>query len=117
MRGEALDHRSDLYSLGLVLYECLTGRLPYNTHSPVESMSFHANIPPISPCQINRHFPACLAAPLLRGIEKDRALRFQSGREMTEELNGAIEKLGYEDSHRPLVLQEEINESTRRISV
>lgn len=107
-RGDVLDHRSDLYSLGLVLYECLTGRLPYSPPSLVESMGCQVTARPITPRQISHHFPTCLEAPLLRGVEKDKALRFQSGREMAEMLSAAIDKLGYEDAHRPLVLQEEI---------
>ncbi|MBN1427316.1 MAG: serine/threonine protein kinase [Anaerolineae bacterium] len=112
-RGDALDHRSDLYSLGLVLYECLTGRLPYNPRPDVEITEYHVTTPPIPPCRISSHFPACLEAPLLRGVEKDRAMRFRSGREMADALSAAIDALGYEDADRPLVLQEEIEESRR----
>jgi serine/threonine protein kinase len=110
-RGDVLDHRSDLYSLGLVLYECLTGRLPYNPRSLVEIMENPMTAPPITPRQISSRFPACLEAPLLRGVEKDRALRFRSGREMADALSAAIDALGYEDANRPLVSQEEIEES------
>jgi serine/threonine protein kinase len=113
-RGDALDHRSDLYSMGLVLYECLTGRLPYNPRSLVEIMGCHMTVPLITPRQISKRFPACLEAPLLRGIEKDRALRFQSGHEMANALGAAIDELGYEDANRPLVLREEIEESKHR---
>jgi len=113
VRGDALDHRSDLYSLGVVLYECLTGRLPYNPRSPVEIMDYHATTPPIIPGQISKRFPSGLEALLLRDVEKDKALRFQTGREMAEALSGAIERLDYEDANRPLVLQEEIEESKR----
>lgn len=111
VRGDALDHRSDLYSMGLVLYECLTGRLPYDPRSLVESIGCHVTAPPITPRQISNHFPTCLEAPLLRGVEKDRTLRFQSGREMADALSEAIDRLGYEAANRPLVSQEEIEGS------
>jgi serine/threonine protein kinase len=110
-QGDALDHRSDLYAMGLVLYECLTGRLPYNPRSLVEIIGYPLTAPPITPHQISQRFPACLEAPLLRGVEKDRTLRFQSGREMADALSAAIDELGYEDANRPLVSQEEIEES------
>jgi serine/threonine-protein kinase len=110
-QGDVLDHRSDLYSMGLVLYECLTGCLPYDPRSLVESIGYHVIAPPITPRQISDHFPTCLEAPLLRGVEKDKTLRFQSGREMADALSGAIDRLGYEDANRPLVSQEEIEGS------
>lgn len=111
VRGDALDHRSDLYSMGLVLYECLTGRLPYNPRSLVEIMGYHMAAPPITPRQISSRFPAGLETTLLRGIEKDRDLRFQSGREMADALGAAIDELSYQDANRPLVSQEEIEKS------
>jgi serine/threonine protein kinase len=107
-RGEALDHRTDLYSLGLVLYECLTGRLPYNPRSLVETLGHHVTAPPITPHQISESFPAVLEIPLLRAIEKNRDMRFESGREIADALWRAVRELDPGDADRPLVSQEEI---------
>jgi serine/threonine protein kinase len=107
-RGDTLDHRTDLYSMGLVLYECLTGRLPYNPRSLVEIMGHHVTAPPIMPRQISATFPPELEVPLVRAIEKDRSMRYQSGQEMAEAFANAVDNLKAEDVDRPLVSQDEI---------
>jgi serine/threonine protein kinase len=107
-RGDQLDHRSDLYSMGLVLYECLTGRLPYNPRSLVETLGSHVTAPPITPRQISPNFPAALEVPMLRGIEKNVSARFQSGQEMAAGFRAAIAELSQKDQNRPLVTRGEI---------
>lgn len=110
-RGDPLDHRSDLYSLGLVLYECLTGRLPYNPRSLVEALGSHVTAPPITPRQISQNFPAALEVPMLRGIEKTMNARFQSGQAMAAGFRAAVTELREEDQNRPLVTRAEIEGS------
>jgi len=110
-RGDQLDHRSDLYSMGLVLYECLTGRLPYNPRSLVETLGSHITAPPITPRQISPSFPADLEVPMLHAIEKNMNDRFQSGQEIAAGFRAAVAELSHKDRNRPLVTRMEIEGS------
>ncbi len=74
--GEEVDHRTDIYSLGIVLYELLTGRLPFESASPAESMMLRMYEPPIPPCTFNPSISAALQTVLLRALERDLAVRY-----------------------------------------
>ena len=60
-----VDHRADLYSLGAVFYEMLTGRPPFSETDPVELVSCHISKPPVPPEQINHQIPGAFYHPLL----------------------------------------------------
>jgi serine/threonine protein kinase len=74
---ETLDARSDIYSLGAVMYYMLTGRAPFMFDNPVKVMIAHASQDVISPRQINPAIPIELEEIVLRCLEKDRDHRFQ----------------------------------------
>lgn len=78
--------QSDLYSLGIVLYEMLTGRLPFDGESPVAVAMKHVQEPPPSPRRYNPAVPAALEAIVLKAIEKDPARRYASAGEFLEDL-------------------------------
>jgi serine/threonine-protein kinase len=80
------DARSDLYSMGVVLYEMLTGKRPFTSDSQFEIMSAHVNTPPAPPSRLNPRIPAELDAVVLRALAKDPAGRFQSAAEFRERL-------------------------------
>jgi serine/threonine-protein kinase len=86
-RGEAGDERSDLYALGCVLYQALTGRPPFIADSPVAMLYQHVNEQPVPPSSIGP-VPAGLEAVVLRCLEKDPGRRFGSATDLGRALEG-----------------------------
>lgn len=78
IRGEQLDGRSDLYSLGISLYELVTGKRPYEAGSDFAIMAAHMQQNPVPPIQIDPSLPPRLNEIILMAIAKDPAQRFQS---------------------------------------
>ena len=86
IRGETLDARSDLFSLGLVLYEMATGRPAFTgaTASVISAEILHAQ--PIAPRQLRPELPLTLEQIILKAVEKDRELRCQTASELRSDL-------------------------------
>ncbi len=89
-RGEKADARSDIYSLGVVLYEMVTGRKPFEAETTAEILRQHISSKPIPPSRYNSRLPPALEALILKCLEKDRDNRFQSAAEILQ----ALEKTG-----------------------
>src|SRR3954469_14338696 len=77
-QGHPVDARSDLYSAGVMLYELLTGRVPFDAESPVSIALKQVSEPPVPPSQLRPGLPPSLEAVVLRALEKDPARRFQT---------------------------------------
>jgi serine/threonine protein kinase/Tfp pilus assembly protein PilF len=90
LEGQEADHRTDIYSLGLILYEMLTGRLPYDEHAGLAVLLIQKTRIPPSPKKFNPHIPDSLCHAVLRCLEKKRDKRFQDVAALREEL-GHIE--------------------------
>lgn len=80
--GEAVDTRSDLYSLGVVGYEMVTGQAPFRAASSATVATMHLAEPPVPVEQLCPDLPASLAGTIMRALAKQPADRWQSGAEM-----------------------------------
>lgn len=80
--GHDIDARSDLYSLGIMMYEMSTGQLPFTADTPVSVALMQVNDSPTPPREINPHIPVGLEQIIMRAIEKDPTERYQSAEEM-----------------------------------
>ena len=89
-RGDPLDPRSDLYSCGVLLFQTLTGRLPFEAESPTQIVLMHMTDPPPDPRSIITTIPQPIADATLKALSKDPADRHQSAVEFAEALSEAI---------------------------
>ncbi len=94
VRGETMDHRGDLYSVGVMLYELLTGKLPFNGPVPLDIMMAHTTEPPPSFAQAgaNGVVPSAVESLVLTCLEKDPGKRPQSARDLAERFQDALAK-------------------------
>jgi CheY-like chemotaxis protein len=86
LMAEAVDARSDLYAAGVVLYECLTGRTPFEAPSVMVLVKKLLTEAPPSPAEFNPEVPPALAALVLRLLAKEPDHRIQTARELEQQL-------------------------------
>jgi len=88
--GEGVDHRADLYSLGVMAFEMLTGQLPYQAENPMQVVIQHLNEPVPSACAWDPRLPAAVDDVLRRAMAKDPGARYGTASELTEAMVAAL---------------------------
>jgi len=103
IRGEAIDVRSNLFSLGTILYEMVAGRKAFDAVDPVALVSQIENAMPPSPASVNAKIHPGVSALIIKALAKDPADRYQSARELVDDLEKCKEnsKKAVADSKKP----------------
>ena len=111
-RGGFTDAKSDLYSLGVVMYEMVTGRVPFDADTPVSVALKHMQEEPVEPIELNPNLPIAVNKIIMRALQKDTTLRYQTASEMLVDLKKSlkdpegdfVEKLEYDPTARTRVI-------------
>ena len=111
-RGGFTDAKSDLYSLGVVMYEMVTGRVPFDADTPVSVALKHMQEEPVEPIELNPNLPIAVNKIIMRALQKDTTLRYQTASEMLVDLKKSlkdpegdfVEKLEYDPTARTQVI-------------
>jgi serine/threonine protein kinase len=92
--GQEGDARSDVYSLGIVMYEMLTGRVPFESDSEYNLMKMQIEAAPVTPKNLGLSLPPSVESTMMRALAKSVDERFQSASEFRQALLGAVEPPG-----------------------
>ena len=89
-RGGYTDAKSDIYSLGVVMYEMVTGRVPFDADTPVSIALKHMQEEPVEPQEINPNIPDAVNKIIMKALQKEPALRYQTATEMLQDLKMSL---------------------------
>ncbi len=114
-RGGMTDAKSDLYSLGVVLYEMVTGKVPFDADTPVSVALKHMQENPEEPKELNPNVPKALNQIIMKALKKESELRYQNSTEMLEDLEEClknpdgdfVEELEYDATAKTQVIDTE----------
>ncbi len=84
--GEATDRRADIYSLGVMIYEMVTGQVPFKGDSALSVALKHKTEAPTNPKELNTHVPESLSRLILKCLEKDKEQRYRSAEDVLSDL-------------------------------
>lgn len=109
-RGGYTDAKSDLYSLGVVMYEMLTGKVPFDADTPVSIALKHMQEQPKEPIEMNPAIPKAINKIIMKAMQKDSNLRYNTASEMLKDLSLALKN---PDGDFVTVVNEENNFNTQ----
>jgi serine/threonine protein kinase len=91
-RGDPIDQRSDLYACGVILFQLLAGRLPFEAETPTQVVLMHLSLPPPDPSVVapDRDIPEGLVEITLKALQKDAGRRFQNAEEFSAALKSSL---------------------------
>ncbi|MGC4068072.1 MAG: protein kinase [Polyangiaceae bacterium] len=91
-QGDPIDGRSDLYAVGVILFQLLTGRLPFEADNPTQIVMMHLTVPPPDPRELapHRNIPDALVQVVFRAMEKRASRRFQDAMEFSDALRESL---------------------------
>ncbi len=90
-KGQHTDEKSDIYSLGIVMYEMITGHVPFDADTPVSVALKQIQEIPIAPIQYDREIPIAVNDIIMKALQKEPRLRYQSATEMLKDLQAVLE--------------------------
>ena len=108
VEGREADYRSDIYSLAVIIYEMVTGRIPFDGETALSIALKHKNEAPRDPREFNNKIPEALSQMILKCMEKNAESRFQTAEELLAELNKIEKDLPTSERFIPVEETEEI---------
>ncbi|MBV4418734.1 Stk1 family PASTA domain-containing Ser/Thr kinase, partial [Clostridium tyrobutyricum] len=108
-KGSFVDFRTDIYSLGIVMYEMVTGRVPYDADSPVSVALKHIQEPVVPPKELDENIPDNLNKLILKAVEKEPIRRYQTMTAMLLDLNKI------QNNQNPNIVDDDFEEDMTRI--
>lgn len=112
-RGGYTDAKSDLYSLGVVMYEMLTGKVPFDADTPVSIALKHMQEEAVEPIELNPDIPEAVNKIIIKAMKKDTNLRYQSATQMLRDLSKALK----DPNGNFVAIQDENDFATQKIPI
>lgn len=113
-RGGVVNEKSDIYSLGVVMYEMLTGRVPFTGSSPISIAVKHLQAEPEPPRKLDPTIPVEVERIILKAMQRDEALRYPSASSLKRDLESALRRVTKKESLRALLQQD--HEQTLKVA-